>query len=798
MRNRVQILKPQPEATIIQPRGSFFVFAGWKAWLCETVAPALRPQERSPQATLRLIGFLIIYTGSLGVLGTITPKLTNLDFFYLAGCALAGWAAGVPTTVAVVVASVLLLHFQELHVDGSATNPWIIFCNSSIRLLAFVATAWVARVAARRTRNLELNVQERTARLQKEVARHKETSDFLSEAIQLFRQVTENIADVFWVTNPTKTEVEYISPGFERVWGHSCAELYASPALWLEGIHPDDRQRVALATSSLQIRGQYDEQYRVLRPDGALRWVHDRAFPVKNEEGAVFRIVGIAEDITERKAAEQLLRAERDLGAALSCTSELQYAVKRLLDIAVQLEGIDCGGVYLMNETGDELRLVAHRGMSSAFVESVGIFKADAAEVRMANAGRVTYVRHEQVPRNLRALWGGQGIRSLAVVPLRHNGAVLGMLNLASFREDDISPRLRLGIELIASQVAAALARIGAEESLRCNEARLRAIIRNAPVALLVIDDNGLLVFTDGQALSRMGIQTPEQSGRIATEVFNDSPLMQANIRRALKGESFSSVVTFGESIFDFHYTPGGYGGAGTGGVVAVAVDITEQFRLERQILEISDREQARIGQDVHDGLCQQLVGAAFIANSLQQTLGSQQSPEHGRSQRICALLDDAMTESRRVARGLYPVRLASEGIGPALQELARVTSERFQVACVCEAVAIPSCEPTAAIHLYRITQEAVNNAVKHSGARRIVLSLKTSDQQICLEVKDNGKGFTPNSNHRTGMGLCSMEYRSRSLGANLQIDSGKGGTTIRCEIPRNICQKDATALELA
>jgi len=185
--------------------------------------------------------------------------------------------------------------------------------------------------------------------LRSEVAQHQHTAELLSEAIQLFRQVTENIADVFWVTDATKSQVEYISPGFEQIWGKSCEEFQASPTVWQQGIHPEDRERVTRAMFRKQPRGDYDEEYRVVRPDGALRWVHDRAFPVKDESEAVYRIVGIAEDITERKRAEQLLQAERDLGAALSATSDLNLAVERLLDIAMQLEGINCGGVYLMN-----------------------------------------------------------------------------------------------------------------------------------------------------------------------------------------------------------------------------------------------------------------------------------------------------------------------------------------------------------------------------------------------------------------------------------------------------------------
>ena len=180
-------------------------------------------------------------------------------------------------------------------------------------------------------------------------------------------------------------------------------------------------------------------------------------------------------------------------------------------------------------------------------------------------------MRHEQIPRNLRALWGSQGLRALAVVPLRHKGVVFGMLNLASFQDDEIAPRMRLGIELIASQVAAALARISAEESLRRSEARLRAIINSAPVALLAVDAAGAFVFEDGQALSAMGIKPGEHVGRSAAEVFSDFPLMQETVQRAMRAETFSAIVSFGENVFDCRFTPVRHQEAEANGFIAVA-----------------------------------------------------------------------------------------------------------------------------------------------------------------------------------------------------------------------------------
>jgi len=439
-----------------------------------------------------------------------------------------------------------------------------------------------------------------------------------------------------------------------------------------------------------------------------------------------------------------------------------------------------------MDHHTGELHLEAHRGLPGSFVERIAHYKSNATEARLARAGRITYVRHEQIPRNLEALWGSQGLRALAVVPLHHKGVVLGMLNLASFGEDDIAPRIRLGIELIGSQVAAAFARISAEESLRRSEAQLRTIINSAPIALLAFDSSGVITFEDGQALEAMGVKPAEHLGRQAAEVYRDFPLMLENLQRAQASEEFSSIVQFGDNTLECRFTPGRNKGATTPGFIAVATNITDRFRLERQILEISDSEQARIGQDIHDGLCQQLVGAAFVANSLQQALLSQARAEAAQARRICALLDDAITESRRVARGLYPVRLKTEGLGPALAELAATAAERFGIQCGCKPEsASVECDLKTAMHLYRIAQEAVNNAVKHSGARIISLLLIRSRDGIDLEIQDNGKGMKDSGARHAGMGLHTMDYRARSLGGNLRLESNSGGTLVSCHVPQ-------------
>ena len=145
------------------------------------------------------------------------------------------------------------------------------------------------------------------------VSERKLAEDALRESEERFRQIAETIQEVFWITDIAKHQVLYVSPAYERIWGRSCASLQSSPQNWVESIHPDDRDRVLHAAKTRQTDGTYDEEYRVLRPDGSLRWIRDRAFPVHNAEGKIYRVVGVAQDITERKLSRDQLREQASL-----------------------------------------------------------------------------------------------------------------------------------------------------------------------------------------------------------------------------------------------------------------------------------------------------------------------------------------------------------------------------------------------------------------------------------------------------------------------------------------------------
>lgn len=148
----------------------------------------------------------------------------------------------------------------------------------------------------------------RSEELGMEIEERIKAETLTKESEKLFEELTEAIREVFWMTSVSKNEIVYISRGYEEIWGRSRQSLYDNPISWLESVHPDDRDRVFTNSKEKQINGEYKEEYRIIRPDGQLRWISDRAFPVRNEKGEAVRVAGIAEDITEKKIKEEQLK----------------------------------------------------------------------------------------------------------------------------------------------------------------------------------------------------------------------------------------------------------------------------------------------------------------------------------------------------------------------------------------------------------------------------------------------------------------------------------------------------------
>ncbi len=179
----------------------------------------------------------------------------------------------------------------------------------------------------------------------------------LRESEERFRQMAEKIREVFWMTTPDKSEMLYVSPAYEEIWGRTCHSLYKEPRAWLDAIHPDDRPRVMAAAHEKQVGGVYDEEYRIVRTDGAVRWIRDRGFPITDHTGQVYRIAGIAEDITGRRRVDDALRErERQLRQLLE---EREQMSRDLHDGIIQ-------SIYAVGLGLDECRrLIPHDATAS-------------------------------------------------------------------------------------------------------------------------------------------------------------------------------------------------------------------------------------------------------------------------------------------------------------------------------------------------------------------------------------------------------------------------------------------------
>lgn len=234
----------------------------------------------------------------------------------------------------------------------------------------------------------------------------------------------------------------------------------------------------------------------------------------------------------------------------------------------------------------------------------------------------------------------------------------------------------------------------------------------------------------------------------------------------------------------------------GRGEIYATARDITYRRQLEREILEIADRERERLGRDLHDGLCQTLAGIAALSVTLSRRLarlGASASAADGTtdladaSAEIARLLNEAISEARDLARALGPVGLEQAGLDVALSALAVNVERTFRVSCrfACDRPFVRLPRGVVAAHLFRIVQQAVNNAVVHGHPDRIDISLGSKDGVGLLSVRDNGVGVPGGAHNPEGIGLHTMAQRARLIGGRLEVQrQPQGGTAVICAFP--------------
>lgn len=342
--------------------------------------------------------------------------------------------------------------------------------------------------------------------------------DALDDAIQQLATLFDLIPAALYVLEALPGTASgfrpaYVSPQFESITGHPPTDWW-QPGFWIARVHPEDLGEALATQRRLQREDRIEHEYRFRHRDGHYVWIHDRLAARRDAGGGVGLIVGAWWDIGARKDAERLLALQRDLLLALRQTETPEAAMRAILDAALSLTGVDCGGVYDVDPGDGLLTLAVHAGVSAEYAATVRSYARDSHCGAIAHAGRPRYSFDQTDPLELLPHVRVEGLRAVAVIPILHDGQLVACFNLGSRQSDSIPGATCRALETLALQLGETLSRVRGEAAAKAQQRNLLALLAALDDCVFVLDDAGRIVYQNPAVERRLGYGAAELQGR--------------------------------------------------------------------------------------------------------------------------------------------------------------------------------------------------------------------------------------------------------------------------------------------